>query len=56
MTVNIEMVKCACADCVCVVSMNNAVDVDGRKFCGDACAQHHPSGAGCNHAGCTCHG
>jgi len=56
MAINVEMVKCACADCVCVVSTSNAVDADGRKFCGDPCAQHHASGTGCDHAGCTCHG
>lgn len=50
------MVKCACADCVCVISMNNAVEADGREFCGDACAMHHAAGKGCDHAGCTCHG
>lgn len=56
MTVTVDMVKCACADCVCVVSTSNAIDAEGRKFCGDACAQHHASGNGCDHAGCTCHG
>lgn len=56
MTVNVDVVKCACANCVCVVSTNGAIEADGRKFCGDACAQHHASGNGCDHAGCTCHG
>lgn len=56
MSVNVEMVKCACADCVCVVNTGNAVEAQGRTFCSDACAQHHAAGAGCEHAGCTCHG
>ena len=56
MAVNVEMVKCACADCVCVVNVGGGVEADGRQFCGDACAQHHDAGNGCEHAGCTCHG
>ncbi|PAX08843.1 metallothionein [Sphingomonas lenta] len=53
---DVQIVKCACADCVFVVSTADAVEADGRKFCGDACADHHQSGAGCDHAGCTCNG
>ena len=46
MTVTVDMVKCACADCVCVVSTGNAVAADNRLFCGDACATPpHPPGA-----------
>lgn len=56
MSVSVEMVKCACADCVCVVSTANSIKADGRIFCGDACAQHHESKVGCEHAGCPCHG
>lgn len=56
MTVNIEMVKCACADCVCIVGTDNAVQTDGRMFCGDNCATHHEEKAGCDHADCPCHG
>lgn len=56
MSINVEMVKCACADCVCVVSTASALQAEGRMFCGDACATHHKGSAGCEHAGCTCHG
>ena len=56
MTVTVDMVKCACTDCVCVVSTQSAVQAEGRLFCGDDCATHHASSAGCDHAGCTCHG
>lgn len=56
MSINVEMVKCACADCVCVVSTDNAIKADGRIFCGDKCASHHEASAGCDHAGCPCHG
>lgn len=56
MTVTVDMVKCACADCVCVVSTDNAVSADNRLFCGDKCATHHQNSDGCDHAGCNCHG
>ena len=56
MSVTVEQVKCACSDCVCVVSVDKGVKRDGRIYCGEACADHHKNGAGCEHAGCTCHG
>lgn len=56
MSVTVEMVKCACADCVCVVETGSAVEADGRLFCGDPCANHHANKDGCDHAGCPCHG
>lgn len=56
MTVTVEQVKCACTDCVCIVSVGKAVEAEGRTFCSDACAQHHSGGTGCEHAGCACHG
>jgi hypothetical protein len=52
----VDRVKCACSDCVCIVSVDNGVKQDGRIYCGEVCADHHKSGAGCHHAGCTCHG
>lgn len=56
MSVDVQMVKCACADCVCVVGTADAVAADGRLYCGDSCAGHHEAAAGCDHAGCTCRG
>ncbi len=56
MSVTVEMVKCACSDCVCVVDTKKGLEKEGRIYCGDACADHHATGMGCNHAGCTCHG
>lgn len=56
MAPDVSMVKCACADCVCVVAVDKAVKREGRLYCGDACADHHKDGAGCAHAGCSCHG
>ncbi len=53
---DVTMVKCACADCVCVVKTDGAVEKEGRLFCSAECADHHKDGSGCHHAGCTCHG
>jgi metallothionein len=53
---NVTSEKCACADCVCKVSAETAVKKDGRNYCSDACANGHAAGAGCDHAGCACHG
>jgi len=56
MAVSVDMVKCACADCVCVFDAQQGVEAEGRKFCSDNCAGHHAAGAGCEHSGCACHG
>lgn len=56
MSVTVESVKCACPDCVCVVSVSKGIEKDGRIYCDEACATHHKGGAGCHHAGCACHG
>ena len=48
--------KCACNDCVCIVSVDKAVKKGDRNYCSDACANGHPSGAGCDHSGCACKG
>ncbi|PAV68036.1 hypothetical protein WR25_14125 [Diploscapter pachys] len=44
------MVKCACTDCVCIVSPEGAVQAEGRAYCSDNCANHHAQSAGCDHA------
>lgn len=54
--VEVTLMKCACADCYCVVSRADAIMKDGKPYCCDACAEHHASGTKCEHAGCTCHG
>ena len=51
-----DKVKCACPDCVCRVSPNEATQRDGRPYCGEACASGHSQGSGCGHKGCDCHG
>ncbi|WP_298957692.1 metallothionein [uncultured Methylobacterium sp.] len=55
-SVDVEMVKCACTDCVCIVSLEKAVMREERAFCCDECADGHKDHQGCEHAGCTCHG
>ncbi len=50
------MVKCACSDCICVVNTKAAVTQNDRLYCSKECSSHHKDGAGCHHAGCTCHG
>lgn len=52
----VKMVKCACADCVCVVETKDAVKAEDRLYCSTECADQHKDGSGCHHAGCTCHG
>ena len=53
---DVDRVKCACPDCVCVISPDKAVERDNKLYCADDCAQGHMNGAGCGHVGCDCHG
>ncbi|WP_375462922.1 metallothionein [uncultured Methylobacterium sp.] len=55
-SVGVEMVKCACTDCVCVVSLTKAVRRGEKAYWCDACADGHTDHAGCDHAGCACRG
>ena len=55
-SVDVEMVKCACQDCVCVIPVAKAVSRDGKAYCCDSCADGYTDHAGCDHAGCSCHG
>lgn len=55
-TATATQLKCACESCVCIVNVTDAVLKDGKYYCGDACANGHPDGVGCSHAGCECHG
>lgn len=56
MAPTVDMMKCACSDCVCVVKVDTGIKRDGRLYCSDSCADHHKNGSGCEHAGCDCHG
>ncbi|MGY2046863.1 metallothionein [Methylobacterium sp. JK268] len=55
-SVNVDTVKCACPDCVCVFPLTRAVMRGEKAYCCDECADGHQGHAGCGHAGCTCHG
>lgn len=50
----VTQMKCACASCLCVVSLTDAVMKDGQPYCSDACANGHPNGEKCGHTGCEC--
>ncbi|GET36350.1 metallothionein [Microseira wollei] len=50
----VTSMKCACESCVCVVSLSDAIEKNGKYYCSDACADGHPNGKGCEHHGCSC--
>ncbi|MDE5075475.1 MAG: metallothionein [Trichodesmium sp. St5_bin2_1] len=53
----VTLVKCACADCLCVVSISTAVKKDGSYYCSEECSNGHSSGVNsCSHNGCNCSG
>ncbi len=55
--VNVQTVKCACPDCVCVFDAKGGIEKDGKLYCSDVCASDHADGSeGCGHEGCGCGG
>ena len=51
----VTQMKCACENCLCVVSLADAIQKDGKPYCSEACADGHPQGSsGCGHTGCGC--
>ena len=44
---------CACPDCNCKVG-DNPVQREGKSYCCQACADHHPAGKPCSASGCGC--
>jgi metallothionein len=53
--VAVTQMKCACPKCLCIVSLDGAIEVEGKPYCSKACAEGHPQGsAGCGHSGCGC--
>ncbi|PJY93711.1 metallothionein [Pseudomonas donghuensis] len=44
---------CACPGCNCKLGEHPVVS-EGRAYCCQACAEHHPSGKPCNSSGCGC--
>ncbi|MEG4807160.1 metallothionein [Microcoleus sp. F8-D3] len=51
----VTQMKCACPSCLCIVNLSDAIEKDGKTYCSSACADGHPNGSGCGHAGCECH-
>jgi hypothetical protein len=50
----VTAMKCACESCLCIVSTEDAVEKDGKYYCGKACANGHANAEGCGHQGCGC--
>jgi hypothetical protein len=50
----VTAMKCACESCLCIVSTEDAVEKDGKYYCGEACAKGHANGEACGHQGCGC--
>jgi len=40
----VTQMKCACPSCLCIVSVEDAVMVDNKPYCSDACANGHSQG------------
>lgn len=54
-SVTVNLMKCACESCLCIVDTTKAIQKDGKNYCSDICADGHPDGVGCSHSGCQCH-
>jgi metallothionein len=52
--VSVKSMKCACNSCLCVVTLTEAIEKDGKYYCCDACANGHVNEKGCGHTGCSC--
>lgn len=50
----VTQMKCACEGCLCVVSIGDAIQKDGKSYCSQECADGHTAGTGCGHSGCEC--
>jgi len=47
--------QCECADCVCLVTVENAIKAHDALYCSEACSNGHKDGEGCGH-NCGCSG
>ncbi|MEO1431783.1 MAG: metallothionein [Cyanobacteria bacterium J06632_19] len=50
----VDLMKCACDKCLCIVKIATAIDRDGKHYCSEACAEGHKTIAGCGCSGCGC--
>ncbi len=46
--------KCACVNCLCVVSLVDAIEKDQKYYCSASCADGSCAQNGCGHKGCGC--
>ena len=54
MVTGVDLMKCACDKCLCIIKVENSVSKDGKYYCSKACAEGHKTIAGCGHSGCGC--
>lgn len=50
----VTQMKCACPNCLCIVSIEDAINKDGKYYCSEGCAEGHQTIKGCKHNGCGC--
>ncbi|NDJ21769.1 metallothionein [Nostoc sp. B(2019)] len=50
----VNQMKCACPTCLCIVSLEDAINKDSKYYCSEACAEGHQTIQGCGHEGCGC--
>ncbi|MEA5513305.1 metallothionein [Nodularia sp. UHCC 0506] len=50
----VTQMKCACPNCLCIISLENAINKEGKYYCSEGCAEGHETIKGCNHNGCGC--
>ncbi|BCX12688.1 MAG: metallothionein [Thermosynechococcus sp.] len=51
----VTQMKCACPHCLCIVSLSDAIMVDGKPYCSEVCANGTcKESNGCGHTGCGC--
>gem|GEM_PF-3109462 len=52
----IDLIKCACHNCICVLKPADGVKGESDKLCcSEECAQGHPNGQNCPCGnGCSC--
>ena len=50
----VTSMKCACDNCLCIVSLEDAIAKNGKYYCCEACASGHVNEKGCGHKGCSC--
>ncbi|MGD1909856.1 MAG: metallothionein [Rivularia sp. (in: cyanobacteria)] len=39
MVAGVDLMKCACDKCLCIIKVENSVEGDGKYYCSEACAE-----------------